>query len=163
MYACRRCARHYSLAEQDSVLVEESPIEDSGERTVKIKARRPAKRPAERLTEMYPPSAQKPIPRDVQVTLEFTDGPERGRSVRLARTRCVVGRELGEVLVHDPLVSRRHAVVEIYDADTIILTDLTSTNGTYHNGRLIDHCKLFDGDEVRLGSSILSVLIETAG
>jgi pSer/pThr/pTyr-binding forkhead associated (FHA) protein len=83
--------------------------------------------------------------------------------VRVACSRSVIGREEGEIRIADPLVSRRHAVLEVYDLDTIILKDLASTNGTYHNGRLIDHCKLQDGDEVRMGSTILTVAIEKVG
>jgi pSer/pThr/pTyr-binding forkhead associated (FHA) protein len=72
----------------------------------------------------------------------------------------MLGREAADICVADPLVSRRHAVLEIYNPETILLKDLSSTNGTYHNGRLIDHCKLADGDEIRMGSSILNVLID---
>jgi tRNA(Ile2) C34 agmatinyltransferase TiaS len=162
VYRCRGCGRRYSFRSEVRALVEEHGVDESGERTLRLKAYRPDADSVDKLKEVRPPSSTGALPQGVRVTLEFTDGPDRGRSFRVRRTRSVVGRRHGEIPLRDPLISRRHAVVEIHDPETIILKDLASTNGTYHNGHLIDHCKLHDGDEVRFGGSILNVLIEHA-
>jgi pSer/pThr/pTyr-binding forkhead associated (FHA) protein len=159
IYDCRTCDRRYSLKPRQVELVEES-YSDDGPTTQRMLAYRATPPPSERLTELQQPSVSSALPEGLTVTLDLTDGPQRGRSVKVTQSRTVIGREQGEVRIPDPLMSRRHVVLEIYDPDTILMKDLTSTNGTYHNGRLIDHCKLQDGDEVRIGSSIISVAIE---
>jgi len=159
VYDCRECEKHYSLQPSSSKLVEEKRLEDSGAATERVRVLRPAKG-RERLTEVRAPSAKHGLPEGLSVSFEISDGPDRGRLLRVEHSRCVIGREEGELRIGDSLISRRHLLVEIFDADTIILKDLSSTNGTFHNGRLIDHCKLQDGDEIRFGSTILSVTIE---
>ncbi len=162
VYACRTCDKRYSLRPREAGLVEEDSVEDSGARTARMPAyRRRAESGAERLTEQHRPSTRSALPEGLALVLDVTDGPQRGKSVRVGHSRSVVGREEGEIRIRDPLVSRRHAVLEVFDAETIILKDLASTNGTYHNGRLIDHCKLQDGDEIRFGSTILNVVIDS--
>ena len=162
IYACRQCDRRYSLGEEETLQAEESDVEDSGSRTLRVQSPPGFSEAVARLTELQPPSATGMLPQGIRLTLEFTDGPHRGHTLSVCQTRSILGREHGEIRLEDPLVSRRHALVEIYDPETIILKDLSSTNGTWHNGRLIDHCKLKDGDEVRLGSSLFNVVIDRA-
>jgi hypothetical protein len=163
LYSCRACDRTWSFQGGGEDLVDEPGIEESGSRTVRLRPPGLSPEPgAERLTELAPPSETGRVPEGVAVTLEFIDGPQRGSTFPVKRSRSYLGRDPVEIHLEDPLVSRRHAVLEIYDPETIILKDLSSTNGTYCNGRMIDHCKLSDGDEVRVGSSVITVLIDAA-
>ena len=157
VYECRLCDRRFALGPSEEVLAEDRPEEGSG-RTQRGLPRRPPE--AGRLLEVHPPSIQAALPPGLRLTFEFVDGPERGRTAAVRRSRSVIGRGEGEIRIDDPLVSRRHAVVEVFGEGTILLTDLASTNGTYHDGRLIDRCKLHDGDEIRIGSTILNVTVE---
>jgi len=75
----------------------------------------------------------------------------------------IIGREEGEVQIGDPMISRRHATLEVHDLETIILRDLSSTNGTYHNDQLIAFCRIQDGDEIRLGSTTMTVSVDQLG
>jgi hypothetical protein len=55
------------------------------------------------------------------------------------------------VVVQDPFVSRRHCAVLIHAGDGGELHDVASKNGTYLNGRRIDHpAPLHPGDEIRM-------------
>ena len=54
------------------------------------------------------------------------------------------------------------AVSAVAFALTIILRDLSSTNGTYHNGQLIAFSRLQDGDEIRLGQTVLALTMDQA-
>jgi FHA domain len=55
------------------------------------------------------------------------------------------------VVVKDPYVSRRHCAVLIHAGDGGELHDVASKNGTYLNGRRIDHpAPLHTGDEIRM-------------
>ena len=67
----------------------------------------------------------------------------------------VVGRDASaDITVPDPTMSRRHARIT-HDPGGVWLEDLGSTNGTYINGhRLLDRCRLRDGDEVRIGKAV---------
>jgi len=103
------------------------------------------------------------LPDGMTVSLEVTDGPDRGSVHRVSRRVVIVGREEGEIVIPDPGISRRHASIEVVDFDTIILRDLSSTNGTYHNDQLIAFCKVQDGDEIRIGGSTMTVSIDLIG
>lgn len=120
-----------------------------------------------RATESFPAPATQPqheaLPDGMTVTLEVTAGEQRGQTFHVGRRLVVIGREEGDVRVNDPLISRRHASLEIHDLETIILRDLSSTNGTYHNGKLIAFSRVADADEIRMGSTTLTVSVEIVG
>lgn len=67
--------------------------------------------------------------------------------------RVGIGRHYdNEIVVSDREVSKRHAVVE-RDGDGYVLRDLSSSNGTFVNGRRTEDLRLRDGDEIRIGGS----------
>jgi hypothetical protein len=104
--------------------------------------------------------ASTPLPEDLSVVLDVVDGPDRGLRYPLRSSGITLGRDEGDLRLQDPRVSRRHAVVEVYGAAFVVIKDLTSTNGTFVNGRMIAYSRLSDGDEIRLGDSRLSVSID---
>lgn len=74
-----------------------------------------------------------------------------------ARPDLTFGRVGCDVLVGDPDVSRRHAILRSHGAG-IAIEDLGSRNGTFVNGRRIHGLtELRQGDELRLGSSVWRV------
>ena len=109
------------------------------------------------------------LPSGVGIALEVIAGPGKGTTFPILRRVVVIGREQGEIRINDPAISRRHASLEVLDvpavsavafALTIILRDLSSTNGTYHNGQLIAFSRLHDGDEIRLGQTVLALTMD---
>jgi pSer/pThr/pTyr-binding forkhead associated (FHA) protein len=78
-----------------------------------------------------------------------------GRRVQIGAEPLVIGRlpECGVVLA-DSNVSRRHAELR-RNGDTVVLTDLGSTNGTRVNGAPVRERVLASGDEVSVGSTKL--------
>jgi len=112
------------------------------------------------------------LPEGVTIGLEVISGQGKGTVFPIRRRVVVIGREQGEIRIPDPAISRRHASLEVLDVPavssidlplTIILRDLSSTNGTYHNGQLIAFSRLADGDEIHLGETILALSIDLAG
>ncbi len=74
-----------------------------------------------------------------------------------ATTEVSLGRERScDVVLDDPLVSRRHARLRFRDGSWI-LHDLGSTNGTFLNGLRVGRCQLRAGDRLDLGDTRLRV------
>jgi transcriptional regulator with PAS, ATPase and Fis domain len=65
-----------------------------------------------------------------------------------------------ELRLDDPLVSRRHAAIEI-GAQSLRLQDLGSTNGTFVNGVRVIEAILRGGETLRIGTTALRVDVET--
>ena len=78
-----------------------------------------------------------------------------GRRLPLGEEMMSLGRMSDcDIVVADPRVSRRHA--EIKPAGHgFVVTDLGSMNGTVVNGSPIREHPLTDGDEIRLGNTVL--------
>jgi pSer/pThr/pTyr-binding forkhead associated (FHA) protein/outer membrane biosynthesis protein TonB len=74
------------------------------------------------------------------------------------KEKIVLGRILSaDLRVDDPRVSRIHALIEVR-GDTILLTDLASTHGTFVNGDKIVESKIKPGDVIKIGTVEISVL-----
>lgn len=83
--------------------------------------------------------------------------PLAGRVVEL-RNGATVGREGCDILLADPEVSRRHAVLRDDEGSGPRVEDLGSTNGVYVNERRIDGSSTLEpGDVVRFGNTVWSV------
>jgi len=162
IYACKRCRKMFSpVAEHGGRLVEEkllSHTEMTG--TIRMRA---VKAGTDRGAPAAGHEVPLTLPDGMTLALEVNEGPIRGHVYQLDRRLVVIGREEGEVRIPDPMISRRHASLEVHVAEVIILRDLSSTNGTYHNERLIAFCKVKDGDEIRVGSTKLTVSVDMAG
>jgi hypothetical protein len=78
-----------------------------------------------------------------------------GRRVPLGEHTIVLGRMADcDVVVADPRSSRRHAEIRP-SGSGFVVTDLGSMNGTLVNGTAIREQPLADGDEIRLGNTVL--------
>ncbi len=90
-------------------------------------------------------------------------GPGGTGSFPVVKHLTVIGRDTAsaDVLVEDPLVSRRHARIA-WDGAGYVLEDLASTNGTTVNGEpLVGARRLEPGD--RIGVGAISVVFEQGG
>ena len=69
-----------------------------------------------------------------------------------------IGREGCDVVLPDPEVSRRHAVMRVLDSGEVAIEDLGSTNGTYVNDQRAEGATpVAPGDVVRLGNTLWQV------
>ena len=83
-------------------------------------------------------------------------GPEAGRRVELG-VEMAIGRQDGDLVLEDPEVSRRHAVLR-RSGGSIVVEDLDSTNGTFVNGQRIQGpVSVGAGDQVRVGRTTLEI------
>ena len=80
---------------------------------------------------------------------------EDGRRVQVGKDPVTIGRLPDcDIVLGDGNVSRRHAEVRRRDG-RIVIVDLGSTNGTKVNGSGVKEQELADGDEIKLGSTML--------
>ena len=86
-----------------------------------------------------------------QERLTILSGPRQGAAFDV-HGNVTIGRNPDSAIVlEDPLVSRRHAVVEQTPNGTL-LRDLESGNGTYIGERRVLECRLTHGDIIRIGA-----------
>lgn len=86
------------------------------------------------------------------------------REYLLREGENTVGRESADVLLADPSVSRRHAMITLEDGK-VSVTDLGSTNGTYAAGVQVqanDKVEVSDADELKFGSAVLTLKLPHA-
>lgn len=89
------------------------------------------------------------------VHLRIIDGSQRGRVFDGLELPVTIGREEGNTIqLNDDRVSRFHVKVQ-EDHDRMLLTDLTSTNGTQVNGEEVQLRVLKHGDLITIGRSVL--------
>jgi len=95
--------------------------------------------------------------------LEVVEGPDAGTSFSLTAGTHYLGRAAGvsDVVLGDPLVSKRHARIDVLAA-AVRLVDLNSANGLEIDGGLVTRVDLEDGATVRLGDTVLRVRLHGA-
>ena len=87
--------------------------------------------------------------------LELVSGSETGRIIRLSGPSLVIGRGAeADLRLADAGISRRHAELRV-DANSVVIDDLKSTNGTSVNGRRVDSAVLADGDRISFGATVI--------
>lgn len=85
-------------------------------------------------------------------------GPELGKRVQLGTAPFGIGRSArNDLAIDQESVSRHHARITFDGAD-YWLHDLNSTNGTYVNDGLVSEQRLTEGDQIRIGRSILKFM-----
>ena len=90
-------------------------------------------------------------------TMHVVSGPDAGFGVVLLPGRHTIGRAAGSgVCLHDPEVSREHAVIEVTADGKARISDTNSSNGTFVNGVPITAPTLLEnGSIVRVGPDSL--------
>ncbi len=88
--------------------------------------------------------------------LSVTKGKQTGAQFALSKTEQSIGRANdNDIRLHDWFVSKRHAVI-LKKGDTYTLKDLQSWRGTTVNGNSITEIELSDGDEIVVGTTVIS-------
>ncbi|HEY4743279.1 MAG TPA: FHA domain-containing protein [Desulfuromonadaceae bacterium] len=90
------------------------------------------------------------------LVLEILNGPRQGELVS-GPVPGVLGRKDADIIVADPMVSKRHAAVQVLDG-VPVLVDLNSTSGTTLNGTHVVQCAIAEGDVIGIGATALKVV-----
>ena len=100
--------------------------------------------------EETPPVAATPPIMAREAVLEFTSGPDKGKSVRLERIVTMIGRdESCDIVLTDDTVSREHGQIE-QSLNQWVYTNF-SENGTWINRRKAERAVLNHGDILEVG------------
>ena len=85
-------------------------------------------------------------------TLQFSDGPLAGATLRIESDRVLIGRRQdNDLVISDPHVSRVHAELR-RDDQLLLLTDLGSTSGTRINDEeVVGTAVIRHGDTIEFG------------
>ena len=103
-------------------------------------------------------SDRAPEPTGGRACLVVIYGPELGKRSTLGSEVFEVGRSNKcELAIDQESISRHHARIT-YDGERHSVQDLGSTNGTYVNDQPIQKCTLRDGDQIKVGRSILKYM-----
>jgi transcriptional regulator with GAF, ATPase, and Fis domain len=87
--------------------------------------------------------------------LESVSGPLEGKTFPLAEDEVSIGREpCNQISLLDSLVSRRHCVIR-RNGQGFLIHDLDSRNSTFVNHVPVKERLLVEGDQIRIGKSIL--------
>jgi DNA-binding NtrC family response regulator len=106
-------------------------------------------------TEIVSPSGQRPL---VLKEMRFSvrSGKDAGRDFSVRKAHVAIGSlPENDIVLSDPTVSRRHAVVEETSAGWM-LKDLGSTNGTFLDGVRVREAYLKPGAVIKLGNTELA-------
>ncbi|NJC22922.1 S-DNA-T family DNA segregation ATPase FtsK/SpoIIIE [Arthrobacter pigmenti] len=79
-------------------------------------------------------------------------GPDAGKLVPLARGTYRIGRSAPEITIHDPELSRTHAVLTVTN-EAITLADENSANGIWVDGSRVHNALVTTDSVIRLGAS----------
>jgi diguanylate cyclase (GGDEF)-like protein len=85
-------------------------------------------------------------------------GPELGKRSTLSRAPFEIGRSSkADLPIDQESISRHHARIS-FDGNCHVIEDLGSTNGTFVNDSKVQRSPLRDGDQVKVGRSILKYM-----
>ena len=87
--------------------------------------------------------------------LMIVSGPSAGRTMHLSKVTTLGRSSEAEVQFDDLTVSREHARILRDEQGRYILEDLHSGNGTFLNGIKIGSESVHEGDEIRIGESLM--------
>lgn len=88
-------------------------------------------------------------------------GPDAGKSVPLERGLYTIGRSAADITIHDPELSRMHALLTVTN-EALTLHDRNAANGVWVDGCRVDRAAVTTDSDIRIGSSQCAlVLLDT--
>jgi S1-C subfamily serine protease len=93
--------------------------------------------------------------------LKIISGANAGQTAEVSGAEFTIGREAGvDLVINDGKASRRHAALKPLPDGRATLYDLGSSNGTYVNGQRIQSTVLNGGEQVQIGDTIMTPVVQ---
>ena len=87
--------------------------------------------------------------------LDGIGGVVAGQRINIILEETVLGRSrVCDIQLHDPKISRQHAMLRLYKG-RYFLQDMQSSRGTLVNSQPVQTHLLEDGDQIRMGDSVM--------
>jgi len=101
------------------------------------------------------------VPEGLMVMLRVLEGKEVGRGYPIHKTPVSLGRDaLCDISILDQRMSRQHAMLFYFQPD-FYLKDLGSTNGSFVNDKRIKQALIKNGDQVKVGATVLEFIVSS--
>ena len=114
------------------------------------------------ITTLGEDAAAKDLPEGMMVMIRVLEGQDKGKGFPIEKVPVTVGRDqISDISITDPRMSRQHCMIFYYDPDFYI-KDLGSTNGTIVNHKKIKQTDIKNGDNIKLGSTLLEFIVSRA-
>ena len=98
------------------------------------------------------------LPQDKKYSLAVLQGKASGQIFQIQKAKTVLGRADSDIVLDDPEASRQHATLEVLGS-RVVVTDLSSTNGTFVQGERIENAELENHNEFRIGEHVLMLIV----
>ena len=85
-------------------------------------------------------------------------GPDAGKIVPLVRGTYTIGRRGSDITLHDPVVSRGHALLTV-TTEAVTLSDRNSANGVVVDGSRISESPVTTESDIRIGSNRCTLIL----
>ncbi len=93
-----------------------------------------------------------------RAVLTFLSGDHADETIKLRRDATIIGREKGDIIIHDTEISATHCQIQEINGIYHIF-DMNSTNGTYVNNEKVVKAKLKEGDIVSIGNTTFKITL----
>lgn len=94
----------------------------------------------------------------VGLTVAIMEGPNKGTEYPILYNRMTIGRKNTDIVLDDPLISRKHAEIEVLGRGYYFIKDLASSNGTLVNGVMITNQRVHPFDKITVGGTVLTII-----
>lgn len=95
----------------------------------------------------------------LEITLKVLSGKLKSQKYTFSQPIVVIGRTIGDVLIDDQDISRKHCSLEIQGRDRVFIHDHASTNGTYINQNRVSYMLVKNGDLLEVGNASMTIWI----
>jgi hypothetical protein len=92
------------------------------------------------------------------LTVAIMEGPNKGTEYPILYNRMTIGRKNTDIVLDDPLISRKHAEIEVLGRGYYFIKDLASSNGTLVNGVMITNQRVHPFDKITVGGTVLTII-----
>lgn len=94
----------------------------------------------------------------IGLTIAVIEGNDKGTEFPITYNRMTIGRKNTDIILDDPLISRKHAEIEVLGRGYYFVKDLASSNGTMVNGVLITNQRVHPFDKIQVGRTIMTII-----
>jgi len=94
----------------------------------------------------------------IGLAVAIIEGQNKGTEFPITFNRMTIGRKNTDIILDDPLISRKHAEIEVLGRGYYFVKDLASSNGTLVNGVLITNQRVHPFDKIQVGGTVMTII-----